>query len=220
MAYRDELRMQSRTGAPLRWLLLAAVVVGVLLMAVLVREARSGLPAQLAALLTGRRSSFVSSGDVVEKIQRLNRLETAVYSLDTVVEGRESNAVLPDALAGDRLLMIVHGQTIAGIDFGKLKPESVQVSPGRDGRTVHIKLPQSEIFLTTIENNKTRVYTRNTGLFVSADPNLETATRLQAQGDLQTAAISDGILKTATANARDTVRVLLQGLGFTRVDVD
>ena len=34
---------------------------------------------------------------------------------------------LPDALAGDKLLMIVHGQTIAGIDLSQLKPDSVEM---------------------------------------------------------------------------------------------
>ena len=78
-------------------------------------------------------------------------------------------------------------------------------------------MPPSRIFLTTLDNAKTRVYMRSTGLFVAADPNLESATRLKAQSDLQHAALNDGILQNASANAQNTVRAMLEGLGFTRI---
>ena len=196
-----------------------ALVLGAVVLGVFLHRAQSGWAGELASLIMGRRESFTSSGDVVAKIQKLNRLETVVYSLDTVEEGRESSPLLPDALAGDKLLMIVHGQTIAGIDFGKLKPENVQISDDRTGRSIRLTLPPSEVFLTTIDSAKTRVYARNTGLFVSADPNLETATRAKAQGDLQGAALADGVLQAASKNARETVRAMLEGLGFTKVEL-
>ena len=199
---------------------LLAVLLGGIALAWFVHDAQTGLARRLADLITGRSANFVSAPDVVSKVQRLNRLETVVYSLDTVVEGKESNPVLPDVLAGDRLLLIVHGQTIAGIDFRELQPENVQINQEHDGWSIRLQLPPSQVFLTTIDNAKTRVYARNTGLFVSADPNLETATRVRAQTDLQQAALSDGILEPASANARDTVRVLLGGLGFKRIDVE
>lgn len=186
-------------------------------LAFFVHQARTGLAGQLASYITGRPLVTTSAPDVVEKIQRLNRLETVVYSLDTVVESHESSPILPDALAGDRLLMIVHCQTVAGIDMSKLKPESVQITETRNGRAIRLTLPPSEIFLTTIDNAKTRVYERETGLFVRADPNLESAARLRAQSELQGAALSDGILDTATKNGQETVRAMLEALGFTQV---
>ncbi len=201
-------------------MLLLALLLGVVAVVSLVRNAHGGFAGRLASLITGRNTQIVTDGEVVSSIQRLNRLETVVYSLDTVVESNKSSPLFPDALAGDRLLMIVHGQTFAGIDFSKLQPGNLHISDGRNGRSIHIHLPPPEIFLTTVDNAKSRVYARETGLFVSADPNLETATRLDAQGKLQAAALSDGILDTARANARDTVRTLLGNLGFSAVDVD
>ncbi len=198
---------------------LLAITLGAASLGFFVHQARSGHAGQLASYITGRPLVTISAADVVEKIQRLNRLETVVYSLDTVVESHESNPVLPDVLAGDRLLMIVHGQTIAGIDFSKLKPESVGITESREGRSIQLTLPSSEVFLTTIDNGRSRVYTRDTGVFVRADPNLETATRTRAQGDLQQAALSDGILDAANKNARETVRAMLEGLGFTHVQL-
>ena len=216
--YEDERRRPGVSGA--LGVALLAILLGAIALGLFLREAQTGLAGRLADLIEGRSTSFMSTPEVVSKVQRLNRLESVVYSLDTVVEGNESSPVLPEVLAGDRLLLIVHGQTIAGIDFSKLKPESVQIKQERDGRSIRLLLPPSEVFVTTLDNARTRVYARNTGLFVSADPNLETATRLRAQNELQQAALSDGILATARANARDTVRVLLEGLGFTRIDVE
>jgi len=212
--YRDTGR---RSGSVIGILL--AVLLGALALGLFVHHARSGFGGKLAAMITGRPLNVVSAGQVVEKIQRLNRLETVVYSLDTVEEGSESSSVIPDALAGDKLLMIVHGQTVAGIDLAQLKPESVEITESGGVRSIRLTLPPSQVFATNIDNNNTRVYARDTGLFVKADPNLETVTRAKAQSDLQQAALSDGILDAASTNARATVTAMLEGLGFAHVEV-
>ena len=104
--------------------------------------------------------------------------------MDKVVEGARESVYLPNFLTGDKLLLVVHGQTIAGIDLSHLKAGDVHI----DGRIVHIHLPDPEVFATTIDNAKTRVYSRETGLLVQADPNLESEVRAKAQQDLQKAA--------------------------------
>jgi len=115
--------------------------------------------------------------------------------------------------------MIVHGQTIAGIDMSKLQPDTVEISEGSQGRTIRLTLPPSQVFLTTLDEQKSRVYARDTGLFVKADPNLETQVRQKAQSQLQEAALSDGILDAAAKNARATVTAMLEGLGFEHVEI-
>jgi hypothetical protein len=198
---------------------LFALALGAVAAGAFVHYARVGLAGHLATLITGRPLTIVSAPDVVEKIQRLNRLETVVYSLDTVVEGSESVSMIPDALAGDRILMIVHGQTIAGIDMSQLKPDSVQITDGPAGRSIRLSLPPSQVFTTSLDNQKTRVYSRETGVFVKADPNLESQVRAKAQDQLQQAALTDGILDAASKNAHATVTAMLEGLGFSHVDV-
>jgi hypothetical protein len=198
--------------------LVAAMLIGALAVVVVVRHAGSGELGRLAAMLTGRTTGFDTSvPTVVEKIQRLSRLETVVYSLDTVVEGDKTSPVLPDVLAGDRILLVVHGQSIAGIDFAQLKPEDVRIDAG--GRSIHVTLPASQLFVTTLDNAHTRVYARTTGLLVPVDQNLESDTRAKAQDQLEKAALQDGILDAARKNARATVTTLLYSLGFERVDV-
>ena len=198
---------------------LFALVVGAALLGVFVHHARTGLAGRLATMITGRGTTFDESVPVVvEKIQSLNRLESVVYSLDTVVEGSVSTPMLPDVLAGDKILLVVHGQSIAGIDLSKLKPEDVHID-GTNSRSIHVNLPPSEIFVTTLDNTKTRVYARSTGLLVPADQNLESETRAKAQQQLQQAALSDGILDVARKNARASIALLLSSLGFDHVEV-
>jgi hypothetical protein len=167
--------------------------------------------------VTGRTLTIdVSQPTVVDRIQRLQRLETVMYTMDKLVTGAKENPFFPDFLAGDRLLMMVHGEVVAGIDFSNLKPGDVKV----DGKQIHLHLPASQVFRTRIDSAKTRVYSRQTGLLVPTDPNLETQVREEAERQLLQAALIDGILKTAQQNAVLTVTSLLQGLGFEKIDID
>jgi Protein of unknown function (DUF4230) len=199
---------------------LLSLVLGAVALAVFIRHATTGILARVATAITGRATTFDTSVPaVVQKIQRLNRLETVVYSIDTVVEGARSSPVLPDLLAGDRLLLVVHGQSIAGIDLAQLKPEDVRIETKDGGQSIHVTLPPSQLFVTSIDNQHTRVYARSTGLLVPVDQNLETDTRAKAEQQLQQSALTDGILDTASKNARATVTTLLYGLGFREVTV-
>lgn len=163
--------------------------------------------------MTGRTLTIdVSQPTVVDRIQRLQRLETVIYTMDKIVTGAKENPVLPDFLAGDRLLMLVHGEVVAGIDFSNLKPGDVRV----EGKQVHLRVPAPQIFSTRIDSAKTRVYSRQTGWLVPTDPNLETQVRQEAERQLQEAALADGILR----NAASTLTSLLLGLGFEKVDFD
>lgn len=200
---------------------LFALALGAVALALFLRHATSGPLAKIAALIDGRHATFDASVPaVVEKIQRLSRLETVSYSIDTVVEGNKSSPVLPDALVGDKLLLVVHGQSIAGIDLSQLKPEDVKIDGQPGSESIRVALPASQLFVTALDNEHTRVYARSTGLLVPADQNLEADTRAKAQQQLQQAALSDGILDAASKNARATVTALLFSLGFQHVEVN
>src|ERR1700759_1998 len=135
---------------------LLSLVLGAVAVVVFLRHATTGFMARAAAAITGRTVTFDTSVPaVVQKIQRLSRLETVVYSMDTVVEGSKSSAVLPDLLAGDRILLVVHGQSIAGIDLAQLKPEDVKITSKDGGQSIHVTLPPSQLFVTTLDNQHT-----------------------------------------------------------------
>ncbi len=199
--------------------ILLALVLGAAGLALFLRHAKAGLPGRIATLIAGRTTAFDTSVPVVvERIQKLNRLETVVYSLDTVVEGDRTSPLLPDILAGDKILLVVHGQSIAGIDLSQLKPEDVRIDENNN-RSIHVTLPPSQVFVTSLDNEHTRVFARSTGLLVPVDQNLESDTRAKAQQQLQSAAMTDGILDAARKNARATIATLLYSLGFQQVEV-
>jgi hypothetical protein len=204
---------KSRTG------LVTGLAIGVfiaLLLALLAARMRSGPLETLWSALTGRNTRIASQGSVVERIQRLQRLETVVYNMDKIVTGEKDNPILPNFLAGDRLLMLVHGQVVAGVDFSQLRSGDIQVN----GKEVHVHMPNPRVLMTRLDNSRTRVYSRSTGLLVPVDPNLETEVRQEAEAELLQEALQGGILNTARQNAQSTITSLLLGLGFEKVQVD
>ena len=204
---------KSRAG------LVTGLAIGVfiaLLLALLAARVRSGPLETLWSALTGRSTRIASQGSVVERIQRLQRLETVVYNMDKIVTGEKDNPILPNFLAGDRLLMLVHGQVVAGVDFSQLRSGDIQVN----GKEVHVHMPNPRVLMTRLDNSRTRVYSRNTGLLVPVDPNLESEVRQEAEGELLQEALQGGILNTARQNAQSTITSLLLGLGFEKVQVE
>jgi hypothetical protein len=195
----------------------AAIGVAIaLLLALLAARVRSGPLETLWSALTGRNTRIASQGSVVERIQRLQRLETVVYNMDKIVTGEKDNPILPNFLAGDRLLMLVHGQVVAGVDFSQLRSADIQIN----GREVHVHMPNPRVLMTRLDNSRTRVYSRSTGLLVPVDPNLESEVRQEAEGELLQEALQNGILNTARQNAQSTITSLLLGLGFEKVQVE
>ena len=198
-------------------LLLGVVFVGAMGWWMLSRTSGRAVLSHMWSSVTGRTLTIdVSQPTVVDRIQRLQRLETVVYTMDKIVTGARENPIFPDFLAGDRLLMMVHGEVVAGIDFSNLKPGDVRV----EGKQIRLHLPVSQVFHTRIDSARTRVYSRQTGLLVPTDPNLETEVRQEAERELQAAALADGILQTAQQNAASTITSLLQGLGFEKIEFE
>jgi hypothetical protein len=196
-------------------LLAGAVLTVILLGAGLWMATGYGLYHLVSALRSGRTTINVDQPTVVRQIRQLQRLETVSYTMDKIISGEHDNPYIPQFLVGDRLLLVVHGEVVCGINLAALQPGDVQVQ----GRHVSIHLPAAEVFSTRIDNARTKVYSRDTGLFSSPDPNLESEVREEAERQLQAAALQDGILKTAADNARTTLSGMLSGLGFHEVDI-
>jgi hypothetical protein len=196
------------------WFLVGAVLSVALVAAAVWLATGIGLFRLFGGSRDGRIVIQADQPTVVRQIQQLQRLETVRYTMDKIISGEHANAYLPKFLAGDRLLLIVHGDVIAGVDLTKLQPFDVSVR----GRKVAVHLPPPEILVVRLDNAKTRVYSRDTGLFSSPDPNLESEVREEAEKQLQAAALQDGILKSAEQNAHDALTIILRGLGFDEVD--
>jgi hypothetical protein len=179
------------------------------------------LPAipEIQQIIATPTPQIITGAAVVQRVQQLSRLETAAYTIERVIDIRQGSniPVVGDFLAGDALLLIAHGNVIAGVDLRRLGPEAVTVSP--DGTQVTLQLPPAEIFQATLDNSKTRVYSRDRGVFAPDNPNLETQARQEAEQQILQAACEDGIMLKATQNAEQAVTQLLGLFDFAQITV-
>lgn len=176
-------------------------------------EVSKGVATQVQELFHPTPTIYPDAVTVVLQVRSLTRLETAQYTIEKVITAETGQGAL-EALFGDRLLFVAHGQVIAGVDLGLLQSSDVIVSP--DGRVTMI-LPAAEVFVATLDNEKSYVYDRQTGILTKGEPNLETLARQAAEDEIEKAALEDGILNLAQTNAETFVERLLRSLKFTDV---
>jgi len=145
----------------------------------------------------------------INEIRALARLETIQYSIEKVITGETGGGTF-QALFGDKILFVGHGTVIAGIDMEKLQPEHMRFENG----VLTVRLPPAEIFIATLDNEKSYVYDRETGILAKPDVNLETLVRQRAEEEIRAAAIEDGILEQAQVNAEAYLFKFFAALGY------
>jgi hypothetical protein len=146
---------------------------------------------------------------IVKEVQGLSRLETAAYTIEKIVTAESQQGPLA-FLLGDRLILVAHGQVIAGVDLDELTGDDVTV--GEDG-VVHVSLPEAEVFVAALSSEDSYIFDRDTGV-LGQKVDLETQARQAAEAEIRRAALEDGILDMAQRNAEVTVRRLIRTLGF------
>ena len=221
----------SRSASPLSggrawFLIVGLLVIFAAAMVVLVSAVRTSIqqtvqPAQELAQGVGTQVSEVLNPTptilpdpvaIINNIQSLSRLETVQYSIERVIAAETGQGVF-GSLFGDKLLFVAHGVVIAGIDLAKVDPTDLWVSEN----VLYFRMPDPEIFIATLDNEKSYVYDRETGLLTKGDINLETDARRVAEDSIQEAALEDGILVTAGNNAEAFMSLLLRDLGYPAV---
>jgi hypothetical protein len=110
---------------------------------------------------------------------------------------------------------VAEGEVVAGFDLTDLTEEDIKV----EGTQVEITLPAPEILYSRIDNERTYVYERETGLFVKPDKDLESRARQLAEERLTGWALERGIYGKAEAAGRTQIENLLRSLGFTEVTI-
>ncbi len=176
-------------------------------------DLRSELSTQVSQLLHPTPTILPDPVTIVHEVRALARLETMQYTVEKVITAETGQGPF-GFLFGDRLLLVAHGVVIAGIDLDQVGADDVKVDS--DGQ-VSINLPPAEIFISTLDNEKTYVYNREVGLLRKGDVTLESAARLAAEQQMEQAAIEDGILDQARLNAESYLYRLLRSLGFSDV---
>lgn len=159
---------------------------------------------------SARAAAPMPATAVVRQIQTLSQLVTVRYVIEKVV-------VLEDVkwFGESRVLMVAHGVVNAGVDLEEITPEDLEL----DGDRVRLRLPRARVFDVYLDESKTRVIERTTGLLRTFDKQMETTARQNAVSDLRAAARHAGILADAEERARVQIELLFRRLGFEHVEI-
>jgi len=203
------------------WILLAVVVVVLAFMTYTLargvretteplKQIRGVIATQVSQLFHPTPTVMPDPVTILHEVQELARLETMQYTVEKVIIAETGQGPF-GFLFGDRLLLVAHGVVIAGVDLGKLDPEDLWID---DVGQVFLRLPESEVFITSLDNEKSYVYDRDTGLLTRGDVDLEATARMAAEEEIERAALEDGILEQAQLNAENYLYRMMRSLGF------
>ncbi len=174
-----------------------------------VNQANQAMQTQMANLLHPTPTIIPDPVTYINEVRALARLETIQYSIEKVITGQTGGGTF-QSLFGDKILFVGHGTVIAGIDMEKLQPQDMHFENG----VLTVKLPPAEIFVATLDNDKSYVYDRQTGILAKPDVNLETLVRQRAEEEIRKAALEDGILQHAQTNAEAYLLKFFAALGY------
>jgi hypothetical protein len=162
---------------------------------------------------------------LLQSLQRLDEYHAARANLQQVVDIEKDAKNLPSFIKGERIVMIASGDVDATVDFQRIGPESLRVSPDR--REVVITLPAARLSPARLDLERTRVVEHDRGLLDrtgellgDSGANDDRELLLAAQRKLDAAARADrDLLPTAERNTAQMLRSLALGLGYERVTV-
>jgi hypothetical protein len=153
---------------------------------------------------------------VITGIHAFGRLETAQYVLRDIVEMEDAPGNLLERISQDKLLLIAEGEVVAGFDLTKVTEGDIVAIYD----TVLLILPEPEILYSRIDNDRTYVYERETGLLRRPDPDLETAARRLAEQQIRDWALERGILDDAEKFGEVYLENFLHSLGFNKIRIE
>lgn len=152
----------------------------------------------------------------ISALRELAQLTTFEMVEYTLVEKSDDRGWLNWA-TGDSVSMFVVARIGAGVDLSALTPEMVDSDP--ETLTATVRLPAAEISYVDVDEDQTTVYDRDTGIFTSGNPELESSARRAAEEVLVQAALEAGLLQRAADEARVVITTFLESLGYTDVTV-
>ena len=153
---------------------------------------------------------------VISSIRDMSNLTTVETVQYTIVDKGTDQGWLEWA-RGDSLQLFAVARIGAGIDMSGISVRNVSLD---DQGVVEITVPAAEIQYVSVDNEATQILDRETGLFTKGDPRLETDARQVAEEVLVQAAVDEGVLADAEANARQILTDFLLGLGYRDVVVE
>lgn len=151
-------------------------------------------------------------------VQRLNELATAKQIIQVIIPKEENPRILqqplPEFLTGEKILLVAVGEVEAGINLDELGEDDVQV----EEKKVTIDLPEARILGSSLDEDKTELYDRDRGLLkIRGNDALLEEARRDAEDTMVGVARENDIIEQAQNNAEDSIRVLVNSLGYEEV---
>ncbi|MBI3414388.1 MAG: DUF4230 domain-containing protein [Verrucomicrobia bacterium] len=163
--------------------------------------------------LTSSRSGVrtLNTAVLLQQVQSLAQLVTVKYVLEKIVVAEDVKWY-----GESRVILVAHGVVKAGVDLQKLRAEDVRTSKGK----ISVMLPPPVILDVHLDDDRTEIVERSTGLLRQFDKDLEQNARREALGSMRRAAHAQGILKEAENRLRDQMTFLFRQLGFDEVEIN
>ena len=172
-------------------------------------ESNNQLKTQVNEILHPTPTILPDPITIINEIRSLARLETIQYSVEKVITAEIGQGNF-SFLFGDKLLFVAHGIVIAGLDMNKMTSSDMWLIDD----TLYVKVPEPEIFIATLDNEKSYVYDRETGLLNKGNLSLESQARIVAENEIKKASLADGIIELARQNGDAYLERVLNSLGF------
>jgi hypothetical protein len=153
---------------------------------------------------------WANTAAILQQVQPLAQLVSIKYVMEKVV-------ILEDTrwYGENRVLLVAHGIVKAGVDLGKIDTADVRA----DAQKISLRLPAATITDAYLDDQKTQVIERTTGLLRAFDKNLEQHARRTALEDILRMARQNGILAEADERARMQLTFLLKQMGFKEIEL-
>ena len=166
---------------------------------------------------------------VVTQIQKLNRLETVAFSVDTVITSQRPGSWMKLWQDEQKGLFIARGRVEAGINLSALTPEMVQVvqpeinvdevqeaganTPVSVMPQINITIPPSEIFSVYLDDIE--IYDWQTGAFgmMQVDPKILQQAQSMAKKEVLERACRGDVMNMALENAQTQLQQLFSLTG-------
>lgn len=159
---------------------------------------------------------IVNTATVLKQVQTLSELVTVKYVLEKVVILEDPTRVLGVSIPGgeNRVWLLAHGIVKAGINFKDIRPDDIQIQQ----KKITVRMPAAVMTDAYLDDRRTQVLDRSTGVLRTFDKDLEQNARQQARGEILKAARELGILKEAQERAQMQLTDLFHRLGFDQVE--
>lgn len=142
---------------------------------------------------------------VIEQIQGISELTSAIVNTEQIVEKDEANSGF--LWHNRKVLYVAKGKIRIGINLNEISEDSVSVQ----GQTISLLLPPLRVLESELDSEKSYVYSVDTGLLPATQDilSLIRKAQLKAKTQITEAACSDWVIEAANDRIRKTVDQIL-----------